>query len=84
MSAKKQMVMYVKCMVKPNLAKNRLHLHFPCEQMKLAFAQIFQTNPDYAVQLCAQMKHISAELCLQLKEDPVTQHCSLTYFFLAT
>lgn len=42
MSSKKQMLMHGMGMVKPDLAKNRLQLHFPCEQMKLAFAQILQ------------------------------------------
>lgn len=42
MSSKKQMLMYGTSMVKPDLAKNRLQLHFPCQQMKLAFAQIFK------------------------------------------
>lgn len=44
MSSRKQMLMYGTNVLKPDLAKNRLQLHFPCEQMKLAFAQVFQLH----------------------------------------
>lgn len=64
MSSNKQMLMYGTSMVKPDLAKNRLQLHFPCQQMKLAFAQIFKLTQTTLSN--SEMKHIS-ELCLQLK-----------------